>query len=77
MIVNVDQIAWIEQRPDTLVVLANGEKLLVRETPETLVRRATAYKRAALAERPSPIELDAGDASDVWDAGQDAGSQSE
>ena len=44
-IVNLDLIERIERRPDTLIVLANGIKLIVRETPEELVDRAVAYKR--------------------------------
>lgn len=47
MVVNVDQIAWIEGSPDTVISMMNGEKLLVRETPETLVERATEFKRAS------------------------------
>jgi flagellar protein FlbD len=50
-IVNLDLIERIERRPDTLIVLANGIKLIVRETPEELVDRAVAYKRGFLGER--------------------------
>jgi flagellar protein FlbD len=46
MVVNVDQIAWIEGMPDTVISLMNGEKLLVREAPDQLVERAKAFKRA-------------------------------
>ena len=46
MVVNVDQIAWIEGMPDTVISLMNGEKLLVREAPEQLIARAKAFKRA-------------------------------
>jgi flagellar protein FlbD len=46
MIVNSDQIAWIEYNPDTVVALSNGEKLIVRESPETLVERVKDFKRA-------------------------------
>ncbi|MGE3843493.1 MAG: flagellar FlbD family protein [Vicinamibacterales bacterium] len=46
MIVNSDQIAWIEYNPDTVIALMNGEKLIVRETPETLVDRVKDFKRA-------------------------------
>lgn len=48
MIVNSDQIAWIEYNPDTVIALMNGEKLIVRETPETLVERVRDFKRALL-----------------------------
>jgi flagellar protein FlbD len=46
MVVNVDQIAWIEGMPDTVISLMNGEKLLVREAPELLVARAKEFKRS-------------------------------
>lgn len=49
MVVNVDQIAWIEGMPDTVISLMNGEKLLVREAPDQLVARAKAFKRAVAA----------------------------
>jgi flagellar protein FlbD len=45
MVVNVDQIAWIEGMPDTVISLMNGEKLLVREAPDQVVARAKAFKR--------------------------------
>jgi flagellar protein FlbD len=46
MVVNVDQIAWIEEMPDTVISLMNGEKLLVREAPDLLIARAKEFKRS-------------------------------
>jgi flagellar protein FlbD len=46
MVVNDEQIAWIETRPDTVISMMNGEKLLVRETADTLVERARDFKRS-------------------------------
>ena len=48
MIVNTDQIAWIEYIPDTVISLMNGEKLIVREPPEILVERIREFRRAVL-----------------------------
>jgi flagellar protein FlbD len=62
MVVNVDQIAWIEGMPDTVISLMNGEKLLVREAPDQVVARATAFKRAV-----------AGRAGEVVHANEDSG----
>ena len=45
LLLNADHIERIERTPDTLVVLANGESLLVQETPEVLLDRVVAYKR--------------------------------
>lgn len=49
LLVNVDQVEWIERTPDTVISLVNGEKLLVQETPDELVRRVMAYKRSLYA----------------------------
>ena len=46
MVVNDDQIAWIETRPDTVISMMNGETLLVRETPDVLVERARVFRRS-------------------------------
>jgi flagellar protein FlbD len=46
MIVNTEQVAWIEYIPDTVLCLMNGEKLIVRESPETIVERVKEFKRA-------------------------------
>jgi flagellar protein FlbD len=45
MIVNDDQIAWIETHPDTVISMMNGEKLLVRESPDELVERTRHFRR--------------------------------
>ena len=46
MVVNTDQIAWIEHIPDTVVSLMNGEKLIVRESPELIVERVREFRRS-------------------------------
>jgi flagellar protein FlbD len=46
MIVNDDQIAWIETHADTVISMMNGEKLLVKETPDELVERTQHFRRA-------------------------------
>lgn len=51
MVVNSDQIAWIEYSPDTVISLMNGEKLIVRESPETIVDRVKAFRRDVFARR--------------------------
>jgi flagellar protein FlbD len=45
LLVNIDQVTWIEFNPDTVIALANGEKLLVRDTPDEIVARVQEYKR--------------------------------
>lgn len=46
IILNAELIELIEQTPDTVITLTNGQKLLVNESPEEVVRRVMQYKRA-------------------------------
>jgi flagellar protein FlbD len=46
MVINADQIAWIETMPDTVISMMNGEKVIVLEGVETVVSRITEYKRS-------------------------------
>jgi uncharacterized protein YlzI (FlbEa/FlbD family) len=46
--VNSDLIKFVEQAPDTVVTLLNGEKLLVRETTEQIIQRILQFRRAVL-----------------------------
>lgn len=48
MVVNADQILWIESNPDTVITLAHGEKLFVREQPAEVVERVKAFKHAVV-----------------------------
>ena len=59
MVVNDEQIAWIETRPDTVISMTNGEKLLVRETADTLVERARDFQRSVHIRVGFPIGRDA------------------
>ena len=45
LVINSDLILSIEQTPDTMIAFANGEKLLVLETPAVLVERVVDYRR--------------------------------
>ncbi len=47
-IVNSSLIALVEQSPDTIVTLVNGEKLLVRESAQQIVRLVIAFRRELL-----------------------------
>ena len=43
--VNAEMICFLQSTPDTVVSLANGEKVVVRESPEQLVAAIVAYQR--------------------------------
>lgn len=45
-VLNGEQIKTVEQTPDTMVTLLNGDQLVVRESIEEVVRRAIEYGRA-------------------------------
>jgi flagellar protein FlbD len=49
MLLNADVVEWIEQTPDTLIGLLNGERFLVREPPDEIVRRIVEFKRSLFA----------------------------
>lgn len=44
-VVNAERIRYIESTPDTIVCCENGEKLMVRETLQEVMRRAIDYAR--------------------------------
>ena len=50
--VNSDLIKLIEQSPDTVITLVNGEKLLVRETIDEIVDRIIKFRRS-IVHRPA------------------------
>ncbi len=59
-ILNAELIRFVEARPDTFVTLTTGERLVVRETMEEVVRLALQYQQAKhfipppRASRPQP-----------------------
>jgi len=51
--VNSDLIKFVENAPDTVLTLVNGEKIVVRESTEEVIQRVVAFRRAVLAGMPS------------------------
>ena len=45
LLVNPDRIETVEETPDTVVTLADGKKLLIRERASELAERFAAYQR--------------------------------
>lgn len=45
-VLNCEQIKSIEQTPDTMIHLVNGEQVVVREGMDEVVRRAIEYLRS-------------------------------
>ena len=46
LVLNADLIESIEVTPDTVISLTTGQKLVVRETAEEVVRRVVEFRRA-------------------------------
>ena len=45
-VINAEKIRYLEQTPDTMVCCESGEKLMVKETLDEVIRRAIEYARA-------------------------------
>ena len=45
-VVNADLIKFVEATPDTVISLTTGEKLMVAEDVDTVVKRAIEYGRS-------------------------------
>lgn len=48
LIVNSDLIKFVEQAPDTVITLLNGEKIVVREAAQDVLDRVVQFRRAVL-----------------------------
>ncbi|HUB03249.1 MAG TPA: flagellar FlbD family protein [Terriglobales bacterium] len=46
--VNSDLIKFVEQSPDTVITLVNGEKIVVRETARDVLEKIVEFRRAVL-----------------------------
>ena len=44
-VVNADKIRYVESTPDTIVCCESGEKMMVKESLQEVVRRAIDYAR--------------------------------
>jgi flagellar protein FlbD len=51
-VLNAEHIKSIEETPDTMILLLNGEQLVVREPMDEVVRRAIEYSRTVRAFQP-------------------------
>lgn len=49
---NPDMIITLEATPDTVITLTNGEKLMVKESPQELIDRFVTFKRRIVCELP-------------------------
>jgi flagellar protein FlbD len=55
-ILNAELIRYVEARPDTYVTLTSGDRLIVQEPMDEVMRRAVDYQRAKfLIPSPRPV----------------------
>ena len=45
-VLNADLIRYVEARPDTFITLTSGERIVVAEAMDEVLRRAMAYQQA-------------------------------
>jgi flagellar protein FlbD len=50
---NSDLIKFVENAPDTVITLLNGEKIIVRETSDDVIHRIVDFRRSVMAGLPS------------------------
>lgn len=48
LLLNDDQVLYLEATHDTILVLANGERLRVHETPEEVVDRVVQWRQRSM-----------------------------
>ena len=53
-VLNAELIRYVERRPDTFITLTTGDRMVVAETMEEVMRRAIAYQRAKYLLPPLP-----------------------
>jgi flagellar protein FlbD len=55
VVVNVEQVVFVESTPDTRLTLIGGERLMVREAVDEVVRRAEAFRRRSTPATPMEV----------------------
>lgn len=45
---NADLIEFVESRPDTVITLADGRKMVVSETPAEIIEAATIFRASVI-----------------------------
>lgn len=48
LVVNSDLIKFVEQAPDTVITLVNGDKIVVRESAHDVLERVIQFRRSVL-----------------------------
>lgn len=59
-LIDVDEITAIESTPETVIVLADGRRMLSADSAETLVRRIARERARRMARGAEPLRDDGG-----------------
>jgi len=70
LLINSDLIKFPERSPDTMLTLLTGEKVIVRETPEEVLKKVIAFRQAILAGLSDDLRHTAGTANVAPSAGE-------
>ena len=54
ILIDVDEIAAIESTPETVIVLADGRRMVAADSPESLVRRISRERARRVARNAEP-----------------------
>lgn len=55
LVVNSDLIKFVEQAPDTVITLLNGEKIVVLENAEEVMARVVRFRQRVLGTGPAAV----------------------
>ncbi len=71
LVLNADLILYVEARPDTFITLTTGDRLVVTESTDEVVRRAVAYQQCKhrLAPPSEPLPKESSDLGRGWGTG--------
>lgn len=51
-VLNCDLIKYVESTPDTIITLASGERIMVRDPVDEVVRKTLEYRKRIVQEPP-------------------------
>jgi len=54
LVINADLIEFVESTPDTIISLTTGKKIMVKESPDELIRRVAEFRRLSGIRSHSP-----------------------
>ncbi len=54
IVINDDLIEFVEAIPDTIISLTDGKKIMVKESPDEVIRKVAWFRRLAAGYDPEP-----------------------